>query len=141
MNLYRVHFKHYAPKDSKGGILGIIAAEDEDTVFDVLAPLAYWDDTYSDDPEEWEVKRGELPADIGAFNVTVEDDGDPHWEWVTVRGMSTDLVRALRGDRGEEVQDTYYGFTHRWWVDLGPATDAEVATLRRLGLLIGEQTP
>lgn len=114
MNLYRVDFTHYSPKDSEEGVWGFVLAEDDAQVFDKLTSgPCYW----IDEPIEiWDDEKDEAKA-------------------VSLR----DHIIKMRGDYWEEVSDLYYGATQYKWelvvrgdVSLpGPSDPADTAEMFR----------
>ena len=121
MNLYKVLFMHYSPKDSREGVWGFVLAEDDAQVFDKLVSLhgpCHW----GDEPiETWdEVKkeivevsrRDKIIQECGDY--WVEDLGERHygvtqWKWELIIdvdhcGSADDLYKEVEAFKE-------YGFT------------------------------
>lgn len=121
MRLFKVRFKHYAPKDSEGGIVGFLLRETEKEVCDyVMTTLSYWD---ADDLEE---------------ETEVWDEDYENSETITKREELLRNHGQIELD-SNDYSDAYYGITHHGWEDMGEATGTEVLVLRRMGLLIDDE--
>lgn len=118
MRLFKIHVKHWAPKDSHQALQGFLLRETEGEVCDyVMTKLCYWD---KDDLEE-EVEHY-----------------DEEYNYV---GMTTKRANLLRThgelfDEDAEVSNLHYGATHYGWEDLGEPEKFVVSTLEWLGLFL-----
>ena len=96
MNLYEIRFRHYAPKDSKEGILTYLVAENDKRVYDWLRSEPKVDDftlynswAHKDSPEDGDYEDGFEER-------IIECSGDMY-------------------DDYSEVDDLYYGATQYGW--------------------------
>ena len=135
---FRVTTKHYAPKDSETGLHSIVSAPSEDAFWEHIKPTfnLEYNDTDEDEEQDGE-EEGDKPetevenpdADTleraARFNVTVE----PSWgEYYRLVGKVNDIIRTLRRDSFQEVDDAYYGVTQFEWEEIDGNLDVE--TLR-----------
>ena len=111
MNLYKIIFSHYGPKDSQEGVKTLVASESDEQVYSWLAS----------DPGEittgWKYNENIVfNTELGAF---VDADGDVVNEgwWDdddNPEDYKTRMIR-LRGDMDEDFDDAFYGVTLYDW--------------------------
>ena len=118
MNLYKIVFSHYGPKDSEEGIKTLLLAESDEQVYDWLAsePDGYslcWKERMEDPDDEW-----------------FDENGDPE-------GYKARMIR-LKGeinDDDSDFSDAYYGLTFYGWELVDENIDDKKADyLIRVGL-------
>lgn len=125
MRLFKIHVKHYSPKDSHEALEGFVLAESDEAVFYfVMTKLGYH--SVKDIDEE-------LSEEVNVY--------DADYKVVGTETKKQHLIRhkGEMFDPDTDVSDTYYGVTHYGWEDVGPASPEEVAFLRRMDLLLDEK--
>lgn len=106
MNLYKINFTHYAPKDSKEGIITYLVAIDNEQVYEYI-------------------KSEPRINDNGLYNSwkDCEDDNkvydiyDNNYNVIGTESFKERMIR-LGGemyDEDADVSDSYYGVTHLGW--------------------------
>ncbi|MBP1308976.1 hypothetical protein JOD82_001996 [Paenibacillus sp. 1182] len=120
IHLYEIRFEHFAPKDSKGGILSYLGAESDEDVY------------------EW-LKSNPLLSNEQYITTTFKDDEEI--EFCDEDGESfKDRMVRLQGninDDEAELSDLYYGATlHGWKLKKENITSKEIETLRSLGIQV-----
>lgn len=119
MNLYEIKFTHYAPKDSKEGIVCYLAAKDDERVYEWLkkgieALTSYEHSTIYEDSEEDEEMLDKLPFKESI----IESQGCANNEYV-------------------EVCDLYCGATTYYWKAVKEsATEDEIKLIEDMGITI-----
>lgn len=118
MNIYRIDFTHYGPKDSQEGTWGLMLARDDEHLFDKL--------THHHGPCNWDAED------------TMEVWDDEKGEEVSVN-VKEQIVK-MRGDWWVELEDCYYGATQWEWERVANATGVapwgqSMRMLRACGLL------
>lgn len=125
MKLFKVHVKHYSPKDSHTAIEGFLIRETEREVCDyVSTKLGYMD-------------AKDLDEEIESFDD--DEDGEDGDEEETRR----DRLMRFHGelfDPDADVSDLYYGATQYGWEDMGEATAATIEVLRQCKALLGDES-
>jgi hypothetical protein len=125
VRLYKIHVKHYSPKDSHEALQGFLVAEsDEEVFYFVKTKLGY-------------STREELDEEF-TEEVTVYDES------YNAVGTETVKQRIIRNkgemfDSDTDVSDAYYGVTHYGWDYVGTAIPEELHFLRRMDLLLDEK--
>jgi hypothetical protein len=102
MNLYRIDFAHWAPKDREDGIKGYVLAENAEKVYH------YIDKEYCYDSME------EHEADRISMNGDDEDSWNDWEDWGSYKDKMIDLGGQLN-DENHEIDDLYYGVTLHGW--------------------------
>jgi len=114
MNLYAIQFTHYAPKDSKSGVLGYMVAENDEDVYEFIK-------------SEPEIHKKTLYNSYEAYE---EDGGETFRERII-------KCQGDMNDEYSEVSDLYYGATQYGWECIHEnITDKELDLLRKLKILI-----
>lgn len=124
MNLYRIDFTHYGPKDFQEGTWGFMMARDDAHLYEKLSTghgPAYWS---SSDEELIEV---------------YVDDEETEMAEVSLR----DHIIKMRGDWWQEPEDLYYGATQWKWTtavehirgDVGGLDGLFIRNLAKIGML------
>jgi hypothetical protein len=106
MNLYALKFRHYAPKDSKEGIITYLTAESSEAIYEWLKsePVVNGDMIFN----SYQYKED----DNETFNIYDDD-----YKVVSTETFKERMVR-LNGemfDEDADVSDAYYGVTHYGW--------------------------
>lgn len=115
-NLYKIHFEHYAPKDSEKGIYTYLAAQNDEEVY------------------EWLKSNPTLKNQQQIFNCYEDSEEDSYEvfdEKFNVVGTETFKERMIRlngdiNDEEEELDDLYYGATLMGWKLVKEEIDEEV---------------
>ena len=96
MNLYKIEFAHYAPKDREDGIKGYVLAKNDEEMYHYI-DKQYCYDSMEDENEE------------------TEDDYDPEFdEFETYKARMIHL-KGRMNDEEYDIADTYYGVTVHGW--------------------------
>jgi len=129
MNLYRINFAHYAPKDREDGIKCLLLAENDEAVYNYVRKLAYWEDyeevTYVAEEEEF------LDGDDEIIEGWYDKQGNPE-------DFKTRMIR-LRGqinDDEHEVSDLYYGTIIYGWELVVENTKVDYSELIAAGIVV-----
>ena len=109
-NLYSIRFKHFAPKDSKEGIVGYVIAHSSEDVYEFIKsePELNGVNIYN----EFEDKENGFEDGEDGF----EDEGN-EVDNIDEESFKERMIR-LGGemyDEDAEVNDAYYGVTHYGW--------------------------
>jgi hypothetical protein len=128
MKLFKVHVKHYSPKDSHTSVEGFLIRETEREVCDYVSmKLGYMDEK-------------DMAEEVESYDDDGEDDGDDeNVEPETKR----DRLMRFHGelfDPDADVSDLYYGATQYGWEDMGEATAATIEVLRQCKALLGDES-
>lgn len=138
MNLYKIKFAHYAPKDSEHGIKTLLLAENDEQVYDWI----------SDEPEvdgfglfnSWKDKeRYKYNEEAEAF--LNEDGDDDGYSWYDVDGNPETIKERMLRLKGEiedddvDFSDSYYGITLFGWELLKENTEADYSELIEMGIV------
>ena len=118
MNLYEIRFRHYAPKDSKEGILTYLLAESDKKVYEWIR-------------SEPKLKNGKSIY-VGWMYKDNPDDEDEF-----EKGFKERLIECSGDmyDDESEVYDLYYGATQYGWKEVNSdITHKEFTELKRLGV-------
>jgi len=107
MNLYALKFTHYAPKDSKEGIISYLVAIDDEQVYEYIKSEPSINDNglYN----SWKYYEEEY---VGGYDIY-----DDNYNWIGHESFKERMVR-LGGEMYDEeadVSDAYYGVTHLGW--------------------------
>jgi len=128
MNLYKIEFMHYAPRDREYGIKGYIIAESDEEVYEwiksqplisdgVILYNCYSD--YEEDNKEYDIF-------------------DDNYKVIGQESFKERMIR-LHGemyDEESEVCDAYYGVTHYGWTLAKEDISSEqIDILRHCGVL------
>lgn len=128
MNLYKIEFRHYSPKDSEYGIKGYIVAKDDEEVYEFI----------KSEPEV---------NDEGLYNSYQDNENDEeefdiyddNYNVIGTESFKDRMIR-IHGemyDDEAEVSDLYYGVTQYGWSCLiENITDQDISGLRYLGILV-----
>lgn len=99
MNLYRILFRHYAPKDSHSGITTYLLANNDEEVYTYIDSINYG---------MWSDKNEECPK------LNIYDD-----EYIVIGTESFKekmiRIKGLMFDEDYELTDLYYGKTLYGW--------------------------
>ena len=108
MKLFRIHVRHYGPKDNHSSIEGYILRETAEEVWEYVKKLSYVDDDPEYDDEEigTETKKQRMLRLGGEF-------------------FDCDM----------DFSDLYYGITHYGWEEVKQVTEEEIALLRACEIL------
>ena len=117
MNLYKITFRHYAPKEGENGIKGLLLAENDEQVYNWFAsnPEIDGDTLYTNYKEHEKYKWNE---ESGAY---VDEDGhEEYWDYTDENDNQEEFKDHMIRVRGEinteyEVEDAYYGFIVYGW--------------------------
>lgn len=104
MNLYKLTFTHYAPKDSETGIIDYLLANNDDEVYDYISTNhAFWIDNENYEKEYYE-------------NYDEEEYGFKHSdENGNKETFRQNVIRNRSDNEANEPHDTYYGFKNHGW--------------------------
>ncbi len=107
MNLYKINFTHYAPKDSKEGIITYLVASDDEQVYEYIKsePSINESGLYN----SWKHDEEEC---VEGFDIY-----DEKFNWIGHESFKEKMIR-LGGEMYDEyadVSDAYYGVTHYGW--------------------------
>lgn len=113
MNLYKIEFTHYAPKDSKSGIKGYMVAENDEEVYEFIkSEPEIHDKTLYNSYKDYEDEEKDFKERI------IECHGDMY-------------------DEESEVYDLYYGATqYGWELVYENIIYDDIETLRELQILV-----
>ena len=111
MNLYRIDFGHWAPKDSEHGFKGYVLAENDDRIYHYVDKEYCYDSM--EDFEGYEVERrkeyNEGEAEEYQVHKYSDIDDEPYkTRMIRLRGQVND-------DEGDHWNDLYYGVTLHGW--------------------------
>ena len=125
MNLYKIYFTHYSPKDSEDGIKEYLVASNDREVYE------YLDSTYN-----WDLWK-DRSKDGNTFPI-YEDE----YQYKEIgRELYEDHIIRVRGDINSEfseVDDAYYGVTHFGWELIREdISESEYQVLKDLGVVNG----
>jgi len=138
MNLYKVTFSHYAPKDSERGIKSLILAENDEQVYNWIAsePKTNEGSIYN----SWK-NREEYSWDQEK-EMFVDQDGDEVNEgWWDEEGKPENFKERMLRLKGEieddsvDFSDSYYGITLFAWELLKENVTSDYLELIELGVL------
>lgn len=121
MNLYKVSFKHYAPKDVSEGIVCYLVADNDENVYE-------WFKSGIESFTEYEhyTTYSEYETD------GTKHDGTPFKESI----IST---KGCMNNEFEEVYDLYYGATqYSWELVSKHLVQEDIDTLKKLGVKVDE---
>ena len=99
MNLYKVLFEHYAPKDSQLGISTFLLAENDNQVYDYINNINYglWEDMNNDYDK------------LNIYDNEMNVIGTETFKEKMIR------IKGLIFDEDYELTDLYYGATLYGW--------------------------
>lgn len=135
--LYVLNFKHYAPRGSQEGILGVLEAKDDKEVLQWLEKKGFFDgEEYDDDePSCFSTYPGYLEANPEvpdrAALLGMERIDDTTWE-----GTKRQVAILSRSTEDEDWDNLYYGKTVVWWEEGRVCHWQDVATITNLGLIL-----
>ena len=112
-NLYKIEFKHFAPKGSERGIKTLILANNDDEIYQYLLN----DGVFY--PEDYEDKKFE---DNAGKSETFKE------RMIRIKG--------LLNDENYEITDTYYGVTLIGWSLVKENVETDYSELLELGLMV-----
>jgi hypothetical protein len=143
MNLYKITFTHYAPKDSEQGIKALVLAENDEQVYNWIAsePTTKEGGMYN----SWK-ERENYEWDVEAEAWMDEDGNDANVYWYDENGDLEDFKSRMLRLKGEdnddevELNDLYYGETLYGWELLKENTSADYSELIELGIVFNATT-
>lgn len=118
-NLYKIVFKHFAPKDSEEGIKEYVVADNEDQIFDHIV---------ANHSGGWEDRQEDEPYDI--YNDDFEIIGKESFKEKMMR------LKGEYHDEGVDVSDAYYGVTIMGWEKIENTSDGQIKTLLELNIAV-----
>lgn len=127
MNLYKILFRHFSPKDSEEGIKTFLVADSDEAVY------------------EWLKGEPRIADDAGLYNSWAYHEQDEvthdiYDEDYNIIGTETSKERIIRfcgelNDDEVEVTDTYYGVTLFGWEKVAEnVNDSDIEAAMRLGI-------
>lgn len=121
MNLYKIKFAHFAPKDSEHGIKALLLAENDEQVYEWIAA----------EPEIGACKLfNSWKNDEAAGHAWYGDNGNPE--------TMKDRMLRLKGeieDDDVDFSDSYYGITLFGWELLKENVETDYSELIELGIV------
>lgn len=138
MNLYKIIFSHYSPKDSEHGIKCLLLAENSDQVYEWIASKPVIEDNTLDN--DWaEKSKYKYDFKEDAFLDSNRNKTDYYWtdDNGTVENYKERMIR-LEGeiyDPSVDFEYSYYGITLLGWELLKEDIETNYSELQELKIV------
>jgi len=122
MNLYRVTFRHWSPKDYEEGIKTYLLAENDEEVY------KYVDKTYNND--NWEDYEPENDDDINIYDDDCNIIGTESFKEMIIR------IKGEQNWECADLNDLYYGKTLYGWELVKADAVIDFKEMLELGIVV-----